>query len=200
MKLYAVVLASGRSKRFGGDKLGHMLEGKTIAQRSLEALDTPLLEQVFVVTGNEAAASAARSLGFTVVENRSTVNDQAQTIRLGAAALPADADGCLFCVCDQPWLTRRSVERLCTGFANAPANICALAHGGKRGSPVLFPRDLLPALSALPDGETGRYVLAREAHRLTLVEAPAQELRDVDTPDDLSADRQTEPGPAAGGV
>ena len=185
MKIYAIVMASGRSKRFGGDKLNYLLDGKTVACRSLEALRTPALAGVLVVTGNPEVSAAARALGFSVVDNPDPADDQTQTIRLGLSALSPDADGCLFAVCDQPWLTVESVERLCAAFVRAPEDIWALAHGGRRGNPVIFPAGLLPELSALPAGETGRYVIARHPALLCQVEAPAAELRDVDTRADL---------------
>ena len=54
------------------------------------------------------------------------------SVRLGLAAL-ADLDGVMFCVCDQPWLRRDSVERLLADFSGHPGCICSLSWKGERG-------------------------------------------------------------------
>ena len=87
----------------------------------------------------------------------------------------------LFCVCDQPWLRRDSVERLLGDFAAHPDHICALGWRGERGSPAVFPRELFPELLALSGDRGGGGVIRANAHRLRLTEAGgAEELRDVD--------------------
>ena len=94
------------------------------------------------------------------------------TVRLGtAAAQAAGADGALFAVADQPWLTRASVERVISAFAAHPDTIPALSWQGKKGNPCLFPRELFPELSALTGDTGGGAVIKAHRDRLRLVEA-----------------------------
>ena len=110
------------------------------------------------------------------------------TVRLGAAAAEqAGADGALFAVADQPWLTRASVERVLAAFAARPDTIPALSWQGKKGNPCLFPSEFFPELSALAGDTGGGAVIKAHPDRLVLVEADsAAELLDVDTPADLA--------------
>lgn len=96
-------------------------------------------------------------------------------------------DGVLFSVCDQPFLTTKSIIRLKDTFEESKDAICALSWGGKRGNPVLFPADLLGELAALTGDTGGGAVVKRHPERLVLVEALSpKELADVDRPEDLS--------------
>ena len=114
-----------------------------------------------------------------------TTNEKIAALR--AAAQAAGADGALFAVADQPWLTRESVERVIAAFAAYPDTIPALSWQGRKGNPCLFPSELFPELSALAGDTGGGAVIRAHPDRLRLVEArsPA-ELLDVDTPADLA--------------
>lgn len=182
MRLGCVVMASGHSKRFGSDKLIYRLDGGTIAGRTLDALPPELFVRVLVVTRSEAVAELALERGFVPVMNSDTTDDTAQTIRLGIENLPEDIDGCMFSVCDQPYLTRESIHALVSEFHAAPQKITALAFKGERGNPVIFPQSLLNELSSLPPNKSGSHVIRAHPERLSLVEVSSgRELFDIDT-------------------
>ena len=176
----AVFLASGRAKRFGSDKLLYPVEGVPMVERVFRALPSEI--PGFVVTGSSAVAVLAhKQSNLTVVENHGEEDDVAQTIRLGVEALPAQADGALFFVCDQPWLRRESVLRLVEAFQKDPARIYVLSHGERMENPCLFPRDCFPELLSLPPDTGGKSVIARHEERICLIPvAEERELEDVD--------------------
>lgn len=176
----AVFLASGRSKRFGGDKLLWPVEGIPMAERAFRAL--PAHIPGVVVTGNgEIAALAHKYPHLTVLENDDPRDDVAVTIRLGVEAVQREAEGALFFVCDQPWLEETSVCRLAEAFQNDPTKIYVLSHGDRMGNPCLFPRDFFSELSALPPDTGGKAVIARHPERVGFVPAESpRELEDVD--------------------
>ena len=186
--LSCVVLASGRGKRFQGNKLLAPFGGRPMAQTVLERLAGPDFGQVAVVTPYPQVAGLARALGFLAVDNPDGSDDVAVTIRLGLAALEGEPEGCLFSVCDQPLLRRESLERLAAAFRARPDRITALAYQGQRGNPVIFPRSLFGELAALEPHQSGGTVIARHPELLQLVQAEdPRELMDVDFPGDLEA-------------
>ncbi|MCD8088369.1 MAG: nucleotidyltransferase family protein [Oscillospiraceae bacterium] len=176
----AILLASGRGKRFGPDKLLYQVEGVSMAERAFRAL--PLDIPAFVVTGDSRVAALARQHeNITVVKNADERDDIALTIRLGLQALPEDTTGALFCVCDQPWLTRQSVERLTEAFRAAPDGIYVLSYGERQGNPCLFPRKYFSELSALEPDQGGKTVIARHPEAVRYVQAlNPGELEDLD--------------------
>lgn len=186
MKLGCIVMASGHSTRFQENKLLYPLEGIPMARRVLTNLPRPLFSAAAVVSRSPEVLDIARDLHFLPVMNRDETNDTAHTIRLGLSALPEDLDGCLFAVCDQPWLRPETVEKLAEAFRRQPEHIVRLSWQGTPGNPLIFPRALFDELSNLPAHASGRWVLERHPELLIPVEAlSGQELRDIDTKDDL---------------
>ncbi|MCD7748704.1 MAG: nucleotidyltransferase family protein [Oscillospiraceae bacterium] len=176
----AVLLASGRGKRFGPDKLLYEVEGVPMAEWAFRALPPDM--PVFVVTGDSRVEALARQHeNITVVENTDERDDIALTIRLGLQALPENTTGALFCVCDQPWLTRQSVERLTEAFRAAPEGIYVLAWGARPGNPCLFHKTYFPELAALEPDQGGKTVIARHPGAVRYVQAQSvRELEDLD--------------------
>ena len=179
-------MASGHSTRFGSDKLVYPLRGIPMVCHALDSLPRRLFDNVVVVTRSDYVAKLAKSRGFFAVKNPDTANDMAVTIRLGLYAMPDNIDGCMFSVCDQPYLTEESIIRLAAAFFRQPQSIVALSWKGVRGNPVIFPSSMFNELRCLPSYATGKYVIDRHRDRVVLVDASAkEELWDIDRPDDL---------------
>lgn len=185
MRLGAVLMASGAAERFGANKLLCQVDGVPIIERVFSAVPAGLFAQANVVSCYPEILALAAERGYRVIPNPQAQEGQSASVRLGLAPLQ-DMDGVLFCVCDQPWLTRRSVVRLLEAFSASPDKICALSWQGRRGSPVIFPSSLFPDLLELTGDQGGRKIVRANAHRLYLVDVDSpEELRDVDTPFDL---------------
>lgn len=181
MRIGCVVLASGESVRFGGNKLLTPFRGKPMLAHLLLALP-PALHTV-VVTRSEAVRTLAIGMGYRCVLHREP--EVRDTIRIGLAELP-DTEGCLFCVGDQPLLTAETLEKVIADFTAHPQAIVRAAYEGREGNPAIFPRALYGELSALGEGEAGVTVIRRHTALTRTVEAAfAAELTDVDTPDAL---------------
>lgn len=179
--IQAVFLASGRGLRFsGGGKLLYPVEGVPMAERAFRALP-PEISGLVVTEDSRVAALARQHKNLAVVENPGGGADVALTIRRGTAALSPAAEGALFCVCDQPWLTRTSVERLIEAFRSGPDGIYVLSAGGRSGNPCLFARRFFPELMALPQGKGGKELVRRHPEAARYVEAASpRELEDMD--------------------
>ena len=184
MKIGCVVMAAGEARRFGGDKLAAQVGGKSLLLRALEAVPAERCTAVAVVARRPDFLALAASFGFLPVENNRPDLGLSRTVRLGLEAL-GDCRGAMFLAADQPLLRRASVERALDTFEEHPDRIAALACGGRRGNPCVFPASLFPELLALEGDTGGSAVIRRHADLLLLVDTPAEELADVDTPDQL---------------
>lgn len=182
----AVLLASGLGRRFGSNKLLRLVEGVPLYRRAMTALAGAGLDRLAVCSLYQEVLEAGEELGFLPLYNPNGAEGISASIRLGVSRM-GDMDGVLFSVCDQPFLTTKSIIRLKDTFEESKDAICALSWGGKRGNPVLFPADLLGELAALTGDTGGGAVVKRHPDRLVLVEALSpKELADVDRPEDLS--------------
>ena len=177
-------MASGWSRRFSGEnKLLLPVDGKPMIRHTLEKLAALPLERVTVVYRYEPVRAMAAEYGFQALDNPLML--QSDTIRLGLAEM-AEMDGCMLCVADQPYCTRESMEVLLQLFRENPDRICRLSFRGQPGNPAIFPRALFAEISALT-GDTGaREVIRRYPDRVLMLEtADAEELHDIDRPEDL---------------
>lgn len=183
--LGCVVLAAGNARRFGANKLTAPLGGRTVIERALDAVPPARFSVVTVVTQYPDVLRLAERYGFSAVRNEHPEAGLSRSVRLGLAAA-RDCDAVCFMAADQPLLRRESVDALLSFFRQQPECIAALAHGGRRGNPCVFPARFFPELSALSGDVGGAAVIRRHPDALRLLEVPERELWDVDTPQALA--------------
>ncbi len=183
MKIGCVIMASGAAKRFGTNKLLASLGGKPLVSYAFHNLPQGLARTV-VVTRDETVAAMARTEGFEpLLHSLPQVSD---TIRLGIEAM-LDMDGCLFCMGDQPGCSPATQEKLLQTFETNPEGIIRASYQGQPGAPVLFSKAYFTELLALTGEQAGSVVIRNHAGHVRYVEAAsAQELMDVDTPQQLA--------------
>jgi CTP:molybdopterin cytidylyltransferase MocA len=190
-----VIMAAGVSRRFQEprkeqtdmdipckNKLLAEFSGKPLLQWTLDAFSSLPCLSKFIVARDEELLKITQSTDFQVLWNRGDDLDPSLTIRMAMNVLPSEAAGCLFAVGDQPYLTSYSIQKLCEAFVKAPDKIFSLAWQGKRGNPVIFPRDLFKELAVLETGSSGKSLIQKYPERLALIEAQGPlELMDIDT-------------------
>lgn len=181
-KLGCVVMAAGNARRFGENKLAAELRGRSLIRRALEAVPAGKFDTVAVVSQYPEVLALAGEFGFTPVRNEHPDRGISHTISLGLDALGEDCAAACFLVSDQPLLKRESVQALAELWRGQPEKIAALAHGGVRGNPCLFPARFFPELRQLREDHGGNTVIRRHEEDLILLEVAPEELADVDTP------------------
>ena len=168
-KLCAVVLAAGRSERFGSPKpLIQWGDVSLVAHqvRTLAAVEG--VGEVLVVTGHRAdeVRAALDGLPARTVHNPDYAVGRATSVACAARALPADCDGILLVSVDQP-LHADALADLVASWRDAPGDIIRPLYEGRHGHPVIFPGDLRDELAAVDDATEGpRAVIRRHADRL----------------------------------
>ncbi len=184
MRKHIIYLASGSSRRFGGNKLLHMLDGKPMFLHGLETLRRVCQGDpectLTVVSRYGEIRQAAEALGARAVDCPRSELGVSHSIRAGLNAIaPIGAeDYVLFCVADQPYLTAESVRNLLS-LSRAGVEGATLCRGDTPGNPNLFSAALVPELLALEGDTGGRRVLRR--HACEMVQAgDARELEDID--------------------
>ena len=182
--LGCVVMAAGNARRFGENKLAAGVGGRSLILRALEAVPGEEFETVAVVTQYPEVLDLAGRFRFSAIRNEHPDFGLSHTIRLGLEAL-GRCDAACFLVSDQPLLKRESVRALAELWRSQPENIAALAHGGVRGNPCIFPARFFPELLELREDHGGNAVIRRHEEDLILLETAEKELTDVDTPEAL---------------
>lgn len=180
IKIGCVVMAAGSAKRFGANKLAMEFHGQSLFRHALDAVPAQQFKSVVVVTQYPEFVEVVKSYHFASILNNRPNLGQSHTLQLGLAALQ-DCDGVLFQVADQPLLHQERINALIALWQKQPEKIAALAHEGKRGNPCLFPARFFPELMAISGDRGGSAVIRNHPGDLILLEAPEEELFDVDT-------------------
>lgn len=183
-----ILLAAGRSARFGGDKLLHRLpDGTPLGLRAALNLRAALGRGYAVVARREAPlADLLERAGLSLVACGGAERGMGASIACGVSAA-AEADGYVIALADMPYIEPATVRSIAEALAQGA--VCAApVHRGRRGHPVGFSRALRDELLALAGEQGARAVLERAADRARFIEVEdAGVLRDVDRIDDLDS-------------
>lgn len=183
LRIGCVIMASGLSRRFGGNKLMASFHAEPMIARILHVTDARFARRL-VVTRHEDVAAFCRTQGVDVLLHNLPL--RSDTVRLGLEALQ-DMDGCMFCPADQPLLTQETVAALLQAFMQDSKSIWRPACGGTPGAPVLFPTWAFDELLSLSEGKGGGYIANKYPERVRLLPVrDPYELMDADTPQALS--------------
>jgi molybdenum cofactor cytidylyltransferase len=153
VRVTAVVLAAGFSRRLGHAKQLVEIDGETLIHRAAR-IAAEACGHVVVVT-RAPFVDALRDLPVRVVLNDAAEEGIASSIRLGVAACD---DAVLLMVCDQPHVTAAHLRALLATHARCVAT----GYAGVAGVPALFAAEYRDALLALR-GDRGAQALLANA-------------------------------------
>lgn len=186
-----VLLAAGRSRRFGADKLMHALpDGTPVALASLRALRQVLPRTIVVVRpDNPQLIGALQQLDAEVVIASDADAGMGRSLAAGIAAT-AGARGWIVALADMPYIQPHSIALVLAALEQGAA-LAAPMHNGQRGHPVGFDARFLDALLVLDNDEGARSLLRAHADALKLIECgDVGIVRDIDFPHDLNRPAQ----------
>ena len=189
-RIAALVLAAGRSRRMGRNKLLAPVQGRPMVSHVVDALLASSARPIIVVTGHEPEALRAALEGRDVVfvHNPDYAEGLSTSLKAGLTALPTGCDGALVCLGDMPKLRSRHVERLIAAFNPAEGRaICVPTFSGERGNPVLWGADYFEEMQTVK-GDTGAKHLigTYDDHVCEVTMEDDAVLRDIDTPQALA--------------
>lgn len=186
MRVAAVVLAAGKSSRMGRNKLLLEVGGRTILDRSLDALEESSVDEVFVVVGHdpEAIEAMAEAHGFETVLNAEYERGMTSSFQAGLRATTANS--AFLVLGDQLGLDPTLIDEMASLMANDPgALLISPVYEGRRGHPTLFRRALFEEIRGLGEGETVKDVVLRHERKHRSVEGGLWCTLDIDTPEDF---------------
>jgi molybdopterin-guanine dinucleotide biosynthesis protein A len=193
-RVAAVVLAGGRSRRFGRDKLAEPLDGRALLAHAIEAV-RPLATEILVVVAPGAILSVADGNDDDVTVIEDTIAFEGPLAGILAGLDAAREPVVLVVGGDMPTLVGAVIESMLLALDAFGVEAVVLEHEGRaRPLPLVLRRD--PALAqaerlfsggerrlrALPDALATRAI--PEA-TWRAIDPDARTIRDIDTPEDL---------------
>jgi molybdenum cofactor cytidylyltransferase len=177
VKIAALLLAAGRSTRFGADKLSAPLRGVPLGQHAARTLlQLPFTAHIVVTRPGRPDWP-----GFDLVENDRPEEGMARSIGLGMDRVrQAGAEAVMIALADMPYIPVDHVGRLLAACRGSDARI-ASGDGRQRSPPALFGSRWFDALQDLTGDRGARDLLDRAEIVLT----DPQHLIDIDRPEDI---------------
>jgi CTP:molybdopterin cytidylyltransferase MocA len=183
----AIVLAAGRSRRMGIQKLLLPIAGRPLICHTLDAVLASSVDQVTVVAGSErqslAEALANRPVGWAI--NDAADSEMIDSIRCGLTALPPQCEAALVVLGDQPGIPSEVIDQLIVAFRKQHAGLVVPVYGGRRGHPLLIAARYHAEIMEHYADQGVRGLLQTHAQQVVeIAVASPGILDDIDTPDD----------------
>jgi len=185
MKINLILLASGNSNRFQGNKLLTIVNNKPMYMNVVEKSLKVSFNKIILVTQYEQIKIDLLGKPIQVVMNENSELGISHSIKLGIQ-MDMEADAYMFMVCDQPFITLVSIETLIDRFMKSHKGMACASHKGNLGNPTLFSKKYKEELLDLRGDIGGKAVMKKHLNDLEIVSIINEaEIMDIDTREEL---------------
>jgi len=162
-------MASGFSRRMDQNKLVLSLGGMPVIERVIKAVKKSEVDNIIMVYRDEQVREIGIQNDIKCIYNDKAEYGQSQSIKLGIKHSPAETDGFMFFVGDQPFLNAATINTLIGVFKEKKYPIIVPEYKGKRGNPVIFSAELKNELLNIDGDNGGRSIIRRRADDVKIV-------------------------------
>lgn len=189
-RVAAIILAAGRSTRFGSPKLAAVLDGRPLIRHVLDTAIEAGLDPIVLVRGPTDALAGVDLAPARIVVNPYPEEGLSSSVRLGLAALDPEPDvgAAIILLGDQPRIATPTIRSLVDAAARSKDALLVVADYGRGGppNPVVARRAAWRLADDLV-GDRGFGPLLDKRPELVLRVPADGSNPDVDTPADLAA-------------
>ena len=163
VKISAILLGAGESKRMGVNKLSLRWGKRTVFEHCLLTLLQSKVEEVIVVINNriKGVVHPPQDQKVKIVINTSYRKGMSTSIRRGLQAIDPRSQGILIALGDQPLLKAKTINALIHAFALRKGAIIIPTYRGVRGHPVIFDKKFKKELMKIKGDMGGRSIIKR---------------------------------------
>jgi molybdenum cofactor cytidylyltransferase len=181
-----IILASGYSKRFNGNKLLTQIEGTPLLAKILEEVCASPLDEIIVVYREDAVRAIAENFPVKCLYNDYADEGMSASLKVGVRGSSDKTDGFMFFVGDQIFLKREIIRELMDTFHKYPDEILIPMCNGERTNPICFPARYREELLEITGDVGGRAIIRRLETGIRFYEIEDENFSvDIDTPEDL---------------
>ena len=184
LRVSAILLAAGSSKRMGQPKQLLPLGSKPIIRHCLDNLAAAGIRNTVVVLGQNGSKilDSVKELPVQVVFNKTPDSEMAESVRIGLRTLHGSSSGVLVHLSDHPLVSVETLKSLVQCHVETPDRIIIPLYKGRRGHPTLFPK---PVIDEVFDGLNLRDIINRDSSRIRFLNVDDEGVvLDIDTKED----------------
>ena len=182
-RLSIIVFAAGEGKRMGAEKLILELDGIPILKKVLKALE--LLKTAEIIEIAETVIIAETILVYSadiildlaekheidkVIKNPEPERGMSSSLKLAIEKVSPDTDAFMFFMGDQPFISKKTIEKLISKWLEDTSRIVVPCFAGKKGNPVIFPSSFKKQLMEVTGDKGGREIINLNFDKINLLE------------------------------
>lgn len=188
-KVWAIVLAAGKSTRMKKQKLLLPFNGKTIIETVILNIIPVLKNNILVVLGSHhfEIKKQINKLPVKTCMNENYTEGMLSSVICGFRALPSEVDAALVFLGDQPQIPGEVTRLVLKTWQNSGSGIIIPVISGRRGHPVLIETKYKSEIGQLDPEKGLRQLMQKFAGDVEEAKCNLPEiLRDIDTPEEYS--------------
>ena len=141
MKLSIIVLASGNSRRFNGNKLLYEIDNKPMYLHTVDKLidlkkSNENVDEIIFVTKYDKIIDNLKNKDIKVVKNNNSEFGISQSIKLGVSN--SSNNTYMFIVCDQPYIKKETIDKFINQFVKSKKNLGCVSNNDILLNPTIF--------------------------------------------------------------
>lgn len=175
--IVAIVLAAGLSKRFPGNKLLYVWEGKPVIRWTIENIMASEVDRIVVVLGHDRDRIhyVLKDLESTIdfIYNENYLKGMSSSVKTGAKYVYHKygdrVEAIIIAPGDTAWAPPEAYNAVIQVFREKKPKIVVAAYNGRRGHPILFRADLLHEIMNISEETRGLKAITRKYRDETIV-------------------------------
>jgi molybdenum cofactor cytidylyltransferase len=186
-KIWAIVLAAGKSTRMKQQKLLMPFYGQTIVETIIQKISPVLKSNIVVVLGSHYNEIKQKISNLQVEScfNKNFETGMLSSVICGFNALPDDTEAVMVFLGDQPQISTDVIQKVAKAWKQSDIGIIIPTFNGRRGHPVLIGIKYKSKIRELDPSKGLRQLMVENPGDIIEVELEQSEiLRDIDTPED----------------
>lgn len=184
-----VVLAAGKSTRFGENKLLYRLGEKTVIERVVESTLGSQVDEVLLVLGYEAERLERRlsRTGCRLIYNTHFEEGQSSSVKVGIASVARDSEAALILPGDTALISSQIIDEVIEEYKRTRSPIVVATYQGRLGHPILFDKSLFQEIAQIGEENQGlKAIVKKYRKQISKVDVDSPEvLLDLDTKEDI---------------
>ncbi len=187
IKVSAILLGAGESKRLGINKLQLPWGKKTILEKCLQTFLRSKVKEVVVVLNEKLREMETRlkQKRVKIIFNPEYRKGMSASIHYGLRVIHPKSQGVLIALGDQPNLNTKTINALIHHFQQSKKGIIVPSYLGKMGHPVLFHRKYFNDLFTLDGDRGGKSIIKKNEIDVEIVSTTSKGvIQDIDTWED----------------
>lgn len=190
VKIGAIILAAGASKRMGAPKLFLPIHQKPLFMHCLEVALANTLTPVLLIAGAHAEDFRKRTkeLDVQVLYNAQYTEGMSTSLKLGMEAMGREIEATMIFLADQPFVPSIVIQSLMEQYRLGRERgilIVRPSYDGVPGHPIIVDAQLFPKFHSLKGDTGGKEIIKEHQHLMVVIPFPNTIWgADIDTQED----------------